>query len=291
MRNNAGIINKLKSGISAILISALIIIPSIVKSDTLILNNGTFLVGKVKSDSPDAVVFKNSYGAFRIRKNEITKLFVTKSYKEDIAVRKKLGMDFNEEDIKSNYSAGQKDLTEEEVTLLINDETEPTEIPTDGKVFLEGAGLVSIGELNDVIPYGYGGYIGLEAGESYLDNSARNITVPWLRVEAGYIKFRKDDASLSGFTACAGPLWIFPVTENCCNNIRLSIEPAISWFKIVKGSANASTCTFTYHSILGYEFSFDSVFLFINLRYMYVYDKVVFYNSAGVTAGVSGRLW
>jgi hypothetical protein len=269
----------------------ILLIPSALKSDTIILNDGTFLVGKVKSDSSKTIVFKNSYGAFTIKREDISALYVTKSYKEDIAVRKKLGLDFDEDEIKKNYSAGQKELTVEEKILIKKDEVKDSKQGVSGWIFLEGAGMASSGELKDVIPYGYGGFAGVEIGETYIGNSGRNYFIPWFRAEAGFLTYSKGDASLSGFTGGGGPLWLFPLSGSGRDNIRLSLEPGISSIQIENGDADASTLTFTFHSILGYEYSFDYVSLFINLRYMYVYDKDVFYNSMGVSAGVSARLW
>ncbi|HNX25425.1 MAG TPA: hypothetical protein PKG60_15365 [Spirochaetota bacterium] len=277
--------------IVSILVPVIFLIPRILNADTVILNNGTLLVGKVKSEFKASLVFKNSYGAFAIQRDEISALYVTKSYKEDIAVRKKLGMDFDEKEIRNNYEAGQKELTEKEKTLVKTEEVKSGGPGISGKIFLEGTGMASYGELKDAIPYGYGGFTGLETGETYIDNTGRNSLIPWFRIEAGYLDFSKDDMSLSGFTGGAGPLWFFPLSGNGRSNMRLSLEPGVSSIRIKNGNVSASTVTFTFHSIIGYEYSFDSVSLFINFRYMYLYDKDVFYNSAGVSAGVSGRLW
>lgn len=274
-----------------ILLSAVLLIPGMLKSDTIILDNGTLLVGKVKSEFKASIVFKNSYGAFAIQREDISALYVTKSYKDDIEVRKKLGMDFDEKEIKKNYEAGQKDLTEKEKTLVKTEEVKSAGSGLTGKVFIEGAGMASYGELSDVIPYGYGGFAGVETGEQYINNSGRNFLIPWFRAEAGYMTFTEDEVSLSGITGGAGPLWLIPLSGDGRSNMRLSLEPGISSINIDNGIETGSTVTFTFHSTLGYEYSFDLVSVFINLRYMYVYDKDVFYNSAGVSAGVSGILW
>ncbi len=269
----------------------IILVPASLKADTIILNDGTFLVGKVKGESNATIVFKNSYGAFKIKRGNIENLYVSKSYKEDIEIRKKLGMDFDEAEIKRHYLAGQKELTVQEKALIKENELKAVKTGISGWIFIEGTGMASLGELQGIIPYGYGGFAGLEIGKTYIDNDRRNYLIPWIRAETGYLKYSKDDASLSGFTFGAGPLWLFPLTDNGRGNIRLSLEPGISSFQIKNRDAEDSTVTFTFHSILGYEYSFDYVSLFINIRYMYLFDKDVFYNSAGVSAGVSARLW
>jgi len=268
-----------------------IITPSFVLPDTIILRDGTFLVGKVKGESSDSVVFKNSYGAFTIKRQEITSLYITKSYREDIAIRRKLGMDFNEAEIRSNYSAGQLELTEKEKELVAEPESEMTESAWRGKIFIDAAGLVSMGELNDSIPYGYIIMCGLETGYGYSGKSSRNFMIPWFRAEAGYMRYSKDDSSLTGFTVGAGPLWIYPVSADFRHNLRFAFEPGLSSLNIENGDESASTFTFTFHGMAGYDYSFDSVSLFVNFRYVYVYDRDVLFHSAGVSAGISSRLW
>ncbi|PKL16544.1 MAG: hypothetical protein CVV49_15680 [Spirochaetae bacterium HGW-Spirochaetae-5] len=280
------------------IILCLILNPALLKSDTLILKNGTLLVGKVKNESVSGILFKNTYGAFNVKRGEISALYITKNYEEDIAVRKKLGMDFDLEEIKKNYAAGQKDLTEKEKTLIVKDKSigreeksKSEDMKFSGKLFVEGSGLASIGELKDSIPYGFAGFGGLETGEHYLNNSNRNYFIPWFRAEAGYVRFSGDDALLAGFTGGAGPLWMIPVSDDFRSNIRFAVEPGVSSFSVKYKDEKASTFTFTLHSILGYEYSFDYVSVFVNLRFMYVYDKDVLFNSAGISAGVSGKLW
>jgi hypothetical protein len=281
-----------------IILLHLIISPGAVKSDTLILKNGTLLVGKVKSESVSGLVFKNTYGAFSVKRSDVSALYITKSYEEDIAVRKKLGMDFDLEEIKKNYAAGQKELTEKEKKLLVKDKTAALEENSKSddkkfsvKFFIEGSGFASIGELKDSIPYGFAASGGLETGEYYLNNSNRNFLIPWFRAEAGYIRFTGDNASLAGFTGGAGPMWMFPVSDDSRSNIRFALEPGVSSFSVKYKEEKTSTVTFTLHSIFGYEYSFDNVSVYINLRFMYVYDKDVLFNSAGLSAGVSGKLW
>ena len=240
--------------ISLIFLLSLIIAPSVVRPDTIILRDGTFLVGKVKGESSDSIVFKNSYGAFNINRREITSLYITKSYREDIAIRRKLGLDFNEAEIRSNYSAGQEELTEKERELVLVPESQITDSAWRGKIFLDAAGLASMGELKDSIPYGYMIMCGVETGYDYMGKNKRNFMIPWIRAEAGYMSFSKGEASLSGFTTGAGPLWIFPVSADLRHNLRFALEPGFSSLSIENGDESASTFTFTFHGMAGYEY-------------------------------------
>ncbi len=284
---------KSAAGRSIILLSLIsfILIPSVVRSDTVILKDGTFLVGKVKVEESESIVFKNSYGAFTIKRAEITSLYITKSYREDIAIRRKLGRDFNEAEIRNNYAAGQMELTEKERTLVVEQKSEGTDSAWRGRIFSEAAGLVSMGELNDPIPYGFMIMFGLETGCDYRCRKNINFMIPWFRAEAGYLRFSKGEASLAGFTGGAGPLWIFPVSADYHHNIRVALEPGFSVLGIENGDERASTFTFTFHGMAGYEYSFDSVALFVNIRYVYVYDRDVLFHSTGISAGISSKLW
>ena len=245
---------------------SLFLAPSAVMADTIILRDGTFLVGKVKGESSDTIVFKNAYGAFTIKRVEITSLYITKSYREDIAIRKKLGLDFNEAEIRSNYSAGQEELTEKEKALVVEQKGSGIDSSWRGRIFFDAAGLVSMGELKDPIPYGYMIMCGLETGYDYSGKNSRNFLIPWIRAEGGYINFSKGDDSLSGFTGGAGPLWIFPVSADFRHNLRFALEPGFSSLSIENGEESASTFTFTFHGLMGYEYSFDSVSLFLDRK-------------------------
>lgn len=274
---------------SAAVFAALLLVPFRGESDTLILKNGTLLVGKVKSSSDKSIVFKNYYGAFTVNREDIEKLYVTKTYKEDISLRKKMGMDFSVDDIKRNYEAGEKKLTEQEVAKLKTSLQKPAESPLrcGGSFFIEGGWLYSIGDVNEVIPYGYGGFAAYEQGLDFITGE-RYLLMPGLRIEGGYLYYSSGDAFIKGPTASLGPVWHFPVPGG---NIRFSLQPGASALNVENGDLSASTFTFTFNSILGYEYTFSSTSIFINARYLYVYDKDVFFSSAGITAGFSYKLW
>lgn len=266
----------------------LILFPIKVNGDTLILKSGTLLVGKVKSSSDKSIVFKNYYGAFTVNRDDIDQLYITKTYKEDISLRKKMGMDFSVEDIKKNYEAGEKKLTVQEVEKIKAEVKEHPETPlrSGGSIFVEGGWFTSIGEVRDTIPYGYGGFAAYEQGLDFITGE-RYLLMPGLRIEGGYLYYSSGDASIKGPSVSLGPVWLFPVPGG---NIRITLQPGASSFDVENGDLSASTFTFTFNSILGYEYTFSNTSIFINARYIYVYDKDVFFSSAGVTAGFSYKI-
>lgn len=275
--------------LTAVALIALTLYPVRAYGDTLILKNGTLLVGKVKSSSDKNIVFKNYYGAFTVNRDEIEKLYVTKTYNEDISIRKKMGRDFSVEDIKKNYEAGEKKLTEKEIAKLEAEVKKPdeTNLNSGGSFSVEGGWLYSTGEIHDTIPYGYGGFIAYEQGLDFITGE-RYLLMPGLRIEGGYLYYSKGDASMKGPAGSMGLFWLFPVPGG---NIRFSMQPGASSLDVENGDLSASTFTFTFYSILGYEYTFSNASIFINARYIYVYDKDVFFSSAGVTAGCSYKIW
>jgi len=271
---------------SALIAASLLLFHDRGYGDTLILKSGTLLVGKVKSSNDKSLVFKNYYGAFNVNRSDIDKLYITKTYREDIALRKRMGMDFSEEDIKRNYEAGEKKLTvQEEAKLKVadSDRKDKDESRGGGRILLEGAWLSTQGDVSDILPQGYGSFLAYEHGFDF-----RSHLVPGLRVEGGYLSYSEGEASLKGFSGSFGPVWLFPVPGG---NLRFAMQPGASSLDVENGDLTASTFTFTFHSLFGYEYTFSNASLFINAHYLYLYDKDVFFSSAGISAGVSFQIW
>ncbi len=254
--------------------------------DTLILKSGTLLVGKVKSSTGQSIVFKNYYGVFNINRRNIKKLYITKTYKEDILLRETMGLDFSIEDIKKNYEAGVKMLTARELEKIKTLEEEKASLHCGGNIFIEGGWLATIGDVRKTLPYGYGGFLAYEQDLDFI-TGGKYLLMPGLRLEGGYLSYNKDETSMKGFTGALGPVWLFPAPGGA---IRFSIQPGASKFNAENGDLRGSTFTFTLHNILGYEYNFSGTSIFINLRYLYVYDRDVFFSSAGITAGFSYKI-
>ena len=63
-----------------IAISILFISTTGLYADTILLNDGTYLVGKIIEWDSRHIIFKNANGAFAIRKNQLVKLYITGSH-------------------------------------------------------------------------------------------------------------------------------------------------------------------------------------------------------------------
>lgn len=261
--------------------------PLLIFADTIILNNGTLLVGKVKEEKASMILFKNYYGKFNISREQIKQLYKTTSYQEDIDIRKKMGKDFDEEEIRKNYEAGLKKI-----------ETDPEIAPKKkkpvwggGSLFLSGAFYYVLGDLNDPIPYGYGGFLSYDQGPDYLTGGTGRPWIPGFRIEGGYLYFKKGDERLSSISLSAGPLWRFHLKRGKWGIISFSLQPGISLLTIEDTNESRNSNTFTMQSTLGYEYPLGRVSLLLLARHMYVYDRDVLFHSAGVSAGVAFRIW
>ncbi len=261
--------------------------PSLLLADTIILKNGTLLVGKVKRENSKIILFKNYYGEFKIPAKQIKQLFKTANYEEDIEIRKKMGKDFDENEIRKNYEAGLKDIKNQK-----EDEKKPEKpLWGGGKIFLTGIFNYIFGDLNGSIPYGYGGFLAYDQGPDLLTGGRRLPWIPGMRIEGGYLYFNKGDESLSSITISAGPLWQFFLNDGKWGIIGFSVQPGISLLTIKNINETADSNTFTLHSTLGYEYPFGRISLIVQARYMYIFDKDVLFNSAGVSAGVAFKIW
>ncbi len=278
--------------LTAVMISCLI--SGDAEADTLILNDGTLLVGKVKEEDRSSITFRNYYGIFRVPREQIENLYKTKSYAEDIALRRKLGLDFNEADIRKNYKAGLKKITDKERAQQLKETKKDKEVKTgrwaQGRISAEGAFMMTMGELSDSLPTGMGAFISFDQGPDFLTGGMRNSFIPGIRIEWGYLSFTNGDNSLKGYTASAGPMWLFP-QWNHNGRFHLALQPGISMLDGETAEETASITSFTMHSILGYQYPMGNFSFFANARHSYIYDKDVVFHNIGISAGISLKLW
>jgi len=256
-------------------------------ADTIILKNGTLLVGKIKVKNNKTIVFKNYYGDFQISREQIKELFETDSYVDDIKIRKRLGIDFDEGDIRKNYEAGLKKSTiKEKKETKLNDQSW-----RGGKILLSGNYYYVLGDLNEPIPFGFGAMLACDQGLDRLAGYKRHFWMPGIRIEGGYFYFSRSDNTLSGITVSAGPLWQYGLGKGYWGTIGFSIQPGMSFLSIKEPGESVKSNTFTLHSTLGYEYPLGRISLFFMTRYMYIYDRDVVFNSIGVSAGVAVTVW
>lgn len=258
-------------------------------ADTLHLKDGTLLVGKVKSKSSKTVIFKNTYGEFKIKRKSIKKIYLTKSYKKDIAIQKKLGKEVNEEAIKKDFLAGSGKRVEEKesvepATKLKSRRDNKTDISSNrynNRLTLSGTRLQSMGDLKSILPTGYGGFAAYDYGDS-----ERYFLIPYLRLEGGYVYFKKNEVSMMGPVWSAGLSWLFPFINKSYGSIIISVSAGMSHLEFANGSQKGKSNTFSAWGSAGYEFPFSTVILQLQTRYMFVADRQISIYGLGGLFGV-----
>jgi hypothetical protein len=243
-------------------------------ADVVSLVDGSVLNGKLIKDSRHEILFVNYYGTFRINKTKIIKIVETRSYEEDIKIKKKMGMDVEEEQIKRNYQAGEAVKQNKEHKKIY------------ARISLTGLGIITFGRLNSVLPFGFGGALDYDQNLSIGNEHAY---IPWLRFEGSYSLYRKKSALVTGYGASGGLMWLVPLGPKQEARLVLSVLAGMSFLDIKKESTNykAKSNTFTAHSIAGFEFPFGRVALTILGRYTYIYDKTATLHNIGCAIGLS----
>lgn len=269
-------------------------------ADTLVLFEGTVLVGKIIQDEGKAILFANSTGTYRIRKTKFDNSYVTNSYEEDIAVLRKLNLPVDEDSVRVNYKAGQ-DRKEGKKVGPIKEETATTETEekkqdqdkaepliaarkkddsgakwTSGRLSFSGSFIYNLGRGGAALPYGYGGNFALDQGLDFIPGE-RHPAMFGLRFEGGYVYFRNGSLQITGFTTGAGPMWALPSMKNSWGCFILALMPGISFLKTDLssgpfgfGGASAQDYALTGQAIFGYQKSWGIFSLFVQARYMYV---------------------
>lgn len=83
-------------------------------SDTFRLSDGTVVICKIIEETDTHYVIANSYGTFTVKKKSVKEYYVTKSYKDDVKIQKKMNLQVDEENVKKNIEEGLKKKKEKE---------------------------------------------------------------------------------------------------------------------------------------------------------------------------------
>lgn len=291
-------------------------------ADTISLVDGSVLIGKIVAEKDTYYLLGNSFGTFQVKKKYVKDIYVTRSYREDIAIHKKLGIKVNEEKIKKNYLAGVKQQKamgyKEDVTVGGGEGEEDQDKKKKkkkkkrkkwwyyGRLGLAGTyfstflseSLPTSMTANEVLPDGISAQISYEQGMDDLIKK-RHFMMPGFKFEfTAWMYFSKSlfsDASreISGNLMNAGVKWTFPDLESWWGCIVLEILPGITFLNIKNRDSNEEAMSYTFSMImaLGYEYQWDIVGLQVHLRYNYILDRKVAFHGFGGTVGVIFRLW
>jgi hypothetical protein len=300
---------KLKKTIFAMALGVSVLAGSVAAwADTFFLNDGTILICKVIRETAMTYVVANAYGIFTVKKETLDKIYITASYKDDISIQKKMGLKTDEENIRKNVEEGLKRKKIEEKLEKEREEQEKNKkkqaTPSTkywyyGRLGVGAAYYSTIlsKSLHARVPGGLAINLVYDQGLDRIIGK-RHMAMPGLRVEAGVIDFErqfffKSSRRLSGYFALAGPMWVLPSFDSKWGCIIIAALPGAGYFTIINKDSSASSKGFHFScaGILGYEYSFKVVALFIHFRYVYILDQDVTFNGIGGSAGVTFRLW
>jgi hypothetical protein len=262
-------------------------------ADTVKLIEESILVGKILNEDPEKIIFANSYGTFKINKIYISEIYRTVDYTEDVNIQKRIKTDVNVDEIKRNVDAG---LEKQKILAKRDLEAKKKETPGDlwnsGRISVSGTFFYVFGRVAGKLPYGYSGFISLDQGLD-MGLGRRHPMTPGLRFEAGYLFFRKGSLSISGYTGGGGLMWTMPSMKNRGGCFVLAMMPGISYLDIKNGSADkhAKSLTLTAQAIMGYQVSFGVFSMFFHARYIYIYDRNIFFHSIGGELGFGFNAW
>ena len=294
-------------------------------ADVIRLYQGTVLVGKIISEDNASIVFANYFGTYRIKRIKIDDIYKTNSFSEDIEIHKKLNIPYNDKEIIIQYAAGQdkkegrklpkyeekkiqeeiKPIVEPPKPVVPEEKKEPgpekkgvsDEHWTSGRLSFSGSFLYNLGNGNNVLPYGYGGYFALDQGLDFASGD-RHPGIPGLRFEGGYIYFKKSSYTLTGYVAGAGLMWALPSMKNSWGCFIIALVPGASYIeaKISRsyfgiGVGKTSGFNFTGQAIFGYQKSWGVFSLFLQARYMYIMGSSYYFHTIGGEAGFGFNAW
>jgi len=295
-------------------------------ADTIMLYQGSVLVGKIISEDQEAIVLANYYGTYRVRRIKIDDIYKTSSYQEDVEVHRKLNLQYNEDMIRRNYTAGQDlmdgksplmygDETAKEEPAPVSEETTPQAVPEkeetekpradvplddhwrSGRLSISGAFHYNLGSSSASLPFGYAGYFALDQGLDFT-SGARKPGIPGLRFEAGYLYFNKGSFSLTGFIAGGGLMWALPSMKNRWGCFIIALLPGATYMTAKTsgsfpgmGGGSSTGFNFAGQALFGYQKSWGLFSIFIQARYMYIHATGSYFHSIGGEAGFGFNAW
>jgi hypothetical protein len=151
--------------------------------------------------------------------------------------------------------------------------SESFSLKTQRRISIAAAYLSTIGSKRDSMPGGYGVFLSMDIPLRKLVFNSVRFYYPDLRVESGYLFFgSRDQYSVHAMPLSAGPVWFFPVRKDHMGRVLLSFLPGITYIKRENREFGYNSNTFSFSTILGYEYPYGKVLFFCNARYFYLYD-------------------
>ncbi|MBN2160500.1 MAG: hypothetical protein JW807_13985 [Spirochaetes bacterium] len=284
-------------------ITASLLYTTAVMADTFALKDGTVVICKVIKETDEYYVIANSYGVFTVKKPNVKKVYITRNYKEDLAIQRKMGIKVDEDIIKKNIEDGvrQKQIAEQKEKPKkkeLSIKLERDKRWYYGRMGLSVAYQATVGSpLSTLAGNGLWFNITYDQGlEGIIP--VTNMLIPGIRVEAGFADVEKkmfylSQSRISGFVATAGPMWAVPYFENSWGCAVFAFMPGIGYLEAVNKTARAKSAGthFMFTLLAGYEYSFNIVSIFAHFRYTHIMDSSHPLNGVGCDVGFACRLW
>ena len=293
-----------------VILSIILIAVAPALADTIRLDDGSILVGKMIKDQSDTVIFSNAFGSFRIKKNRITEFHPTDSYRDDIRIHRQLNLKFNENEIKRNFLAGvekadslrgKKEAADKKQADQDGERQRRKDKgsgPDDGdrwnggRISFSGAFLYYLGSGSGNQPYGFSGFLSLDQGLDFGQGPPRP-GIPGLRFEGGFLYFKQSSLKLQLYTASVGLMWAIPSIKFSAGCFILALMPGMAIYDSGISGNNASSKAYKFSAqvIAGYQKSWGVFSLFIQARYIYINDTGAAFHSIGGEFGFGFNAW
>jgi len=271
----------------AVSLIAVSILSSNLYADIVITKDDMILNGKILEDKkPQYLILANYHGTFTIKYSVIKEIHRTESFEEDIKIFRNIGKEINDEEIKKNYTAGEKEMKErlQKQKKEKTDEQKPEET---GTILFSIFHDKNTGELEGVLPYSSGISISAEFIAPPLP-VLKNIDIYGYGGNISYYYSADNDRQIKGFNLSAGPVWRFPASLSGYE-FDLKIAPFLGagWYSIVNNEVDKETgalkMNFTFQA--GPDFRFGSLVVSTRFRLNYIHDSSAPMKGAGLAIG------
>jgi hypothetical protein len=266
-----------------------VILPLPIYGDIVNLIEGSKVLGEIIQEDTNIVTLNNFYGTFKIKRSDILSI-----------IRTPITVSYGEMSVTMCYTMDKgrmflREAAEENINPLPVRSSNKTGAQnwTAGQISFAGTYFYLFGNIGESLPYGYSGHVALDQ-ELGMFIEKRHPLIPATRIEGGYLNFQKGDYRISGYLASVGAIWNFSLKRVLGGSLVFALLPGEAFLDIENKESGVvvASNTFIAQALGGYQRSFGSNFsLFVHMRYVYIYDTDVFFNTLGGSIGISYNAW
>jgi hypothetical protein len=258
-------------------------------ADTILLKDGTYLVGKVIDWDAFHIIFKNRHGAFAIRKDQLVRLYISETYEDDIKLKNKFGLQVKDEDIKIHFESGLAGVPIGGVNR--EDLEESISSPgTDNRIFTEFSSYKTAGTLANYMESGYGISAGYKKDISDILADEYIFTAPCICLQTEFARFSGDIYTTDDYSFYIGPEWTINFPGGIWGNLSFCLLTGATYLRIESSDYNGISKTVSAKLRTGYTYSSGKYSISIIYSYLFVYDRVEPLKANGINLSLSYRL-